>query len=303
MRNYSLILPKNDHYPDMEIRVINEAVAAGSFCSVSKAEAVATGEIVALKKSKIRLGDDYFKFLDNTAYVPRVLYRGESRENEPYLFVEEWINGVTLFDLTTDDSIYDSMFANISVQLLINLCDLFYKKRIYHGDLTPSNILWCENHKSNKLFILDFDPWYLVDKENIVNTYDISGSMPFLPPEYISGNLRFNGEKAMTYCAGAVLYYIRYGCPPYCEQFDTATTRRLMFGPKAENKETVDKVQRTDFRKWKQHLKNADCNMLRTQPNALGKALEAMLSLSPESRPNLETATTLVIDSFKVEVS
>lgn len=294
MSSDNLTLPGNDRYHELELRILIDDAAAGSFCRISKAEVIETGEVVALKRSRTPLSNDVSEALFGAAYVPRTLYR---EERTPCLIVEEWIDGTTLFELAGNNGIRDSCFDNIAKRLLTALCDMHYERRVYHGDLTPSNVLWRVKGTGCEIFITDFDPWYPIDENGRVNAPDISGSMPFLPPEYIFGNLKFNGEKAMTYCAGAVLYYTRYGRPPYCERFDRDTIRRLMFGPQAADMIEVDRIQRADFRSWKKHLESHDRGALWDSSDSYGNAFKMMLSFDPQSRPDLKSAVSLFVDS------
>ena len=101
----------------------------------------------------------------------------------------------------------------------------------------------------------------------------------------------------MTYCAGAVLYYTRYGSPPYCNQFDRDTTKRLMFGPQAADMVDGSRIQRADFRNWKNHLESLNCDGLWDPSDSYSEAFEMMLSLDPQTRPDLKSAASLLVDS------
>lgn len=290
-----LTLPKNNKFPELKLRILYEGVASGIFCSLSKAEIIDTGMTVALKNSRTPLSDDVSAALGDVSYVPRTLYR---EERAPYVIVEEWVEGVTLFDLAEKDGVRDPQFLKVGHLLLDTLCDAYYKRGVYHGDLTPSNILWSEESGAKRLHLIDFDPWYPVNEDGYVSAPDISGSIPFLPPEYIFGDTTFDGSKAMTYCAGAVLFFVRYGRPPYCEGFAKSVVRRLMFGPSGESSADEEKIQRTDFHNWKKHLHGCMHNALELYTREGNKALGMMLSMDPSLRPDLKDTAAILNNGF-----
>lgn len=296
MGSRNIQLPNNMQYQGLELRILDERIDSGSFCSIDKAEILETGELVAIKYSTIPLSDDVSNRLGDVSYIPRTLYREECA---PYLIVEEWVEGTTLFDLAGDDGVCDTLFPLIASDLLKVLCSMFYNSRIYHGDLTPNNILWCRETGKNRLVLLDFDPWYQVGENGFVVASDISGTIPFLPPEYLFGNLSFDGEKAITYCAGAILYHIRYGYPPYCKGLGKDTINRMIFGLSSDTEEESDEIQRRDFRNWKEHLKHLDSSALIAGEDFYSKTLARMLSLNPGLRPSLRAVTSLLVESSK----
>ena len=138
--------------------------------------------------------------------------------------------------------------------------------------------------------LIDFDPWYPVDGSGLVKTDCISGSMPFIPPEHLLGDLVFDSEKAAVYCAGAIFHHLLLGYPPYCTQMEKTYVERLMFGPRDVPAKQAERIQREDFLAFRKHVEAHEVDAEKLNRSPIGKILLRMLNKHPARRAGFASA-------------
>ena len=283
--------PATECYPVTTVDVIRENIASGSFSTVSKAKLASGGIEVAVKVSETKLQEPP-RFLDvHPSYVPKTIYYSEVRGS---IVVEEWLAGESLYELAKHGNFGENIAVSCGLKLAVTLRNLARCHHVYHGDITPSNVLVDGLEDDSQLWLVDFDPWYPINPLGDVEPPDISGSMPFLPPEYLNGRLYFNAEKACTYCVGAVVHYLAFGKPPYCHEYSRETVERLMFGPRHSDDKSTDDIQRKDYLSFRSMVSSCQDELPLAGGTLFNDTLKALLMFSPNDRIGLDEAIAVL---------
>ena len=296
MSSTSYTLPATNKYPSLRVEEIDRNCLSGSFSVITKAYAVEIGRMVAIKRTHTNIAEEPLFDHGHPTYVPQILYRSDGKET---IVVEEWVEGDTLFDIRIRKKLTDFENARITLRLLECLRDLVSYRKVYHADLTPRNVLLVKSKNGASLRIIDFDPWHKITQLGDVETECISGSMPFIPPEHLFGSMRFNSDKAAVYCAGAILHYLKFGYPPYCETLERDTVSRLMFGPNDLPRPMRARVQLRDFHFFSE-LVSASSQYIESNEN-LSLELRSMLNPNPRLRAGVERAIEMLRNKIKLE--
>lgn len=274
-------------YDSIEIEELEHDVCSGSFCSVSKARIIPSGQTVAVKRTREAVAETPRFSRGCPAYTPRTLYRVNGT---PVCIVEEWVEGKSLYDLANGGPIDYAVLEEVCLQLLAIAWDLVYRQRIYHADLTPSNVLLERQRGKIELKVIDFDPWYPIDCAGYVTSENVSGSMPFMPPEHLFGALRFDADKAASYCVGSILHYLAYGYPPYCYGLDRPHVERLLFGPRGLPPESRARRQLEDCREFRSIVSAGADQHDEAEADTVHGLMKNLLNPNPQSRMGLESA-------------
>ncbi|MEX2664583.1 protein kinase domain-containing protein [Candidatus Uabimicrobium amorphum] len=121
-------------------------------------------------------------------------------EPKPY-FTMEYIGGKTLKDVIRDKKLNYVSLMNLMIQICEAL-SYAHKHNIIHRDIKPENIMITAD---SKVKIMDFGlaKMFDVDDESLSKTGDIVGSIHYMPPEQIRGEVCGQSD---IYAVGAVLY-------------------------------------------------------------------------------------------------
>ncbi len=283
-----ITLPGNEEFPSVCMTITEPRIAHGSFSVVHKAVLHNTCKYVAFKESTRPLNPPIFQISD--PYIAPILYVGKSAF---CTIVEEWVYGRTIFDIARNRDFSNKPSLPIVKAIIEAIQHVASEYQIYHGDLTPCNVIIRNNREGPSAVLIDFDPWYQIDQRGEVNASDISGSIPFLPPEYICGCLSFNAEKALAYSAGCIIYYYLYGYPPYCQDLPQKFVHRLMFGRNHPHEIVKERQQFLDYQYWKSCLKQ-EVQLIQNTNSSVDYLIKSMLSKEPDERATISEALQLL---------
>jgi serine/threonine protein kinase len=205
---------------------VYEMIGVGAFGRVYKVKKNNTNEFLALKeintfnfksfkdKSLSDIVNEVTIIRKNLRHPNIVKYLKTFKEKENLYILMELIDGTPLSqhmrtlkekkELWREENIWQ-MF----IQIVLALKYLHKEKNIVHRDLTPNNIMLCENEK---ITITDFGLAKLKDNDSSKMT-SVVGTMFYSCPEILK-NEPYN-EKADIWALGCVLYEMCSLDPPY----------------------------------------------------------------------------------------
>lgn len=131
----------------------------------------------------------------------------------PFLAME-YIDGQTLFELAGGRPMAVKVAADFTSQLALAL-HACHEKQIVHRDVKPSNALVT---REGKLKLTDFGLARLTGQEarsRLTKTGDVMGTPAYMSPEQASGVVKNLSPRSDVYSAGAVLYELVTGRPPF----------------------------------------------------------------------------------------
>lgn len=214
----------NDRY------IINRSIGEGGMANVYLAFDKILKRNVAIKVLRGDLSDDELfikrfrrEALASTALnhpnVVQIFDIGE--ENGKYFIVMEYVEGVTLKQLLLKRKrLTISEVIDISKQISLGI-DHAHSKQIIHRDIKPHNILI---QKDGTVKITDFGIAVTLNSTLLTQTNSILGSVHYLPPEQISGDVA--NVRSDIYSIGILMYELLTGELPY--NGDSAVTIALM---------------------------------------------------------------------------
>lgn len=131
----------------------------------------------------------------------------------PFLAME-FIDGQTVADLAGGRPMDVRVAADFTNQLAMAL-HACHQKQIVHRDVKPSNALVT---RQGQLKLTDFGLARLTGQENrsrLTQTGDVMGTPAYMSPEQASGVVKNLSARSDVYSAGAVLYELVTGRPPF----------------------------------------------------------------------------------------
>ncbi len=131
----------------------------------------------------------------------------------PFLAME-FIDGQTVADLAGGRPMDVRVAADFTNQLAMAL-HACHQKQIVHRDVKPSNALV---NRQGQLKLTDFGLARLTGQENrsrLTQTGDVMGTPAYMSPEQASGVVKNLSARSDVYSAGAVLYELVTGRPPF----------------------------------------------------------------------------------------
>jgi len=158
--------------------------------------------------------------------VVRILDRGEKRNCLYY--VMDYCQGVTLRE-KIDEGNVTRRDALAIFTILVEAVHDMHEKGIVHRDLKPENIMITEDTsaptgiagaldgsiiRNERIKILDFGLARLVGKETITKTGLITGTLQYVPPEYLGG-FQSDARRVDFYSLGVILYEMLTGATPF----------------------------------------------------------------------------------------
>ncbi len=132
---------------------------------------------------------------------------------------------------------------------------------VYHRDVKPSNIL-IDEHGHAK--VVDFGLARLDDGQQLTRSTAVLGSLPYLSPEQISGQLEEHGARQDVYSLGVTLYELLTLVPPFLGATGEETRRRIA---------------------------NADCERPSRLNRSIGRDLETVVRTAMEPDPERRYAS------------
>ncbi len=142
-------------------------------------------------------------------------------ENGKYYIVMEYVEGITLKQLLLKRKrLTVSEVVDISTQIIKGV-EHAHSKHIVHRDIKPHNILV---QRDGTVKITDFGIAVTLNETILTQTNSILGSVHYLPPEQINGNVA--DTKSDIYSTGVLIYEMLTGELPFTG--DSAVTIALM---------------------------------------------------------------------------
>ncbi len=142
-------------------------------------------------------------------------------ENGKYYIVMEYVEGITLKQLLLKRKrLTVSEVVDISTQIIKGI-EHAHSKHIVHRDIKPHNILV---QRDGTVKITDFGIAVTLNETILTQTNSILGSVHYLPPEQINGNVA--DTKSDIYSTGVLMYEMLTGELPFTG--DSAVTIALM---------------------------------------------------------------------------
>lgn len=212
---------------------LGEALGAGGFGEVHKAERIADGRVVAIKVMHNRGGQEsknirdlrtrfgreanVLSKLDHPGCV-QLLDFGALSDGTLYM-VQEFIDGWTLKGTVGPDGIDPVWATRISIQILDTLADAHHQG-IVHRDVKPANIMLTrvvgqrQADKRSDVRVLDFGIAKVLDQgdDEEVLTKGLLGTPKFMAPEQARGDI---GPLNDIYAVGILLVYLVTGQAPF----------------------------------------------------------------------------------------
>ena len=210
----------------IENYILLERVSSSDFSEVFKSKHKITNELFAIKvvsfekftdnpKYQEQISDELraLKILDNFPHIVKFIKLLKTKNNV-YL-VYEYCEGGTLQEYEEKHKILNETEALDLFKQLVEGIYFIHSKKIIHGDLKPSNLLF----KGKELKIVDFGFFNFTSNEN-KNKTDLSkylmGSPIYMAPELFD-NSQIT-EKSDMYAIGVILYEMLFGMAPFEEK-------------------------------------------------------------------------------------
>lgn len=163
--------------------------------------------------------------------------------------VTEYIPGIALSDKIASGPCSEKDVARLGVQLSEAL-SAAHNQQVVHRDLKPGNLRVTPD---GRLKVLDFGLAKLLrpaldddPTRNLTETHAVSGTLPYMPPEQLSGDSP--DRRSDIYSAGAVLYEAATGQRPFREQVPSRLTDAILHqppvAPRAVNGRIVPELER-----------------------------------------------------------
>jgi serine/threonine-protein kinase len=198
---------------------ILEKIGEGGTSKIYKAKCKLLNRYVAIKilKDEFLEDEEFLKNFKNESKSaasishPNIVNIYDVGEEENLHFiVMEYVEGVTLKEyIKKEGKIELEKALNIIKQIALAL-DKAHKSSIIHRDIKPENILISNE---NLVKILDFGIAKAVTKSTVINKKEIIGSIYYLSPEQVKGQIV--DEGADIYALGIVLYEMLTGILPF----------------------------------------------------------------------------------------
>ncbi len=214
----------NDRY------VINRSIGEGGMANVYLAFDKILQRNVAIKVLRGDLSDDELfvkrfrrEGLASTALnhpnVVQIFDIGE--EDNKYYIVMEYVEGITLKQLLLKRKRLTIAEVIDIIKQIVSGINHAHSKNIIHRDIKPHNILI---QKDGTVKITDFGIAVTLNSTLLTQTNSILGSVHYLPPEQISGDVA--NVRSDIYSLGILMYELLTGELPY--NGDSAVTIALM---------------------------------------------------------------------------
>lgn len=143
-----------------------------------------------------------------------VYSHGVSPDGTPYM-VMDFIDGKNMADILGDEVFIEK---NRAVSLLLQVCEGVahaHVNGVVHLDLKPSNVLVMETDGVEIAKVGDFGIAQMMtdDTQQITQTEEIIGSLPYMSPEHCRGETM--DYRSDVYSLGCFMYEVLTGKPPF----------------------------------------------------------------------------------------
>ena len=212
---------------------VKEVLGEGSYGSVRKISHRLTHEDRAVKVLlKKKLGHENMQDILNEVSVlrsldhPNILKLYECYQDKfSYCIVTELCTGGELFERITSQQHLPEAVAADYIRQILSCLLYIHEKGIVHRDLKPENFLLSDTSAMANLKLIDFGTSTHFTPGEFL-TYKI-GTIYYLSPEVID---RHYNEKCDIWSAGAILYTMLCGSPPFPGKKDSEIMRNIQKG-------------------------------------------------------------------------
>lgn len=198
---------------------ILEKIGEGGTSKIYKAKCKLLNRYVAIKilKDEFLEDEEFLKNFKNESRsaasishpnIVNIYDVGE--EKNIHFIVMEYVEGMTLKDYIKKEGKVELEKALDIIKQIALALDKAHKNSIIHRDIKPENILISNE---NLVKILDFGIAKAVTKSTVINKKEIIGSIYYLSPEQVKGQIV--DEGADIYALGIVLYEMLTGILPF----------------------------------------------------------------------------------------
>ena len=205
---------------------LTDLVGSGGYADVYLARDLRTNTIVAVKVLHAHVATDpdiaaRFEREVNlarrlqTPHIARVLDSGQDSTSPPYL-VMEFVQGLTLAELIKRNGPFPIKEAVEIGDQLLSALGAAHAIGIIHRDVKPQNLLL---DAERRLRVLDFGVARVVGAGTMTSAGELLGTPEYMSSEQIAGQQV--DRRTDIYAAGAVLYHLLTGQPPYLRYTDT----------------------------------------------------------------------------------
>ncbi len=152
----------------------------------------------------------------------------------------------------------EKTIKKISYQIIKGV-EILHSNLLFHRDLKPQNILFCDESSNSQIKVVDFGIGKIFDPSltnlqseinNSENNHKLKkmdstiGTMYFFSPEVIKGSY---SEKCDIWSLGIILYFMLCGYPPFSGENDNQLIQNILNGklnfPKTEWKNISDSAK------------------------------------------------------------
>jgi calcium-dependent protein kinase len=224
----------------------------GTYGVVYKGIHKLTGEIRAIKQIPRSKITKYERFVNEVTALktldhPNIIKLFEIYEDETQVYlVQEMCTGGELFDRIVEKEYLSEKQASILFQQILQSILHCNKNRISHRDLKPENFMFKSRDEDSNLKLIDFGlsmSYFKIDKDqqksSIVRMKTRAGTAFFMAPEVISHDFT---ESCDMWSAGAMLYIMLWGYPPFYGENDQEILEAVLAGTYDFDDEVWDEV-------------------------------------------------------------
>ncbi|MBL8892099.1 MAG: serine/threonine protein kinase [Planctomycetaceae bacterium] len=211
-----------EHFPTIPGYQIKRILGRGGMGVVYLADDLHLGRQVAIKlvvfdsptseaKARFQSEGQLLASIDHPGVAK--VYEVGITAGRPFL-VMEFIDGQTITELAGGRPLAPQVAADFISQLALAL-HACHQKQIVHRDVKPSNAMVT---RTGKLKLTDFGLARLTSQDvrsRLTQTGDVMGTPAYMSPEQASGVVKHLSARSDVYSAGAVLYELVTGRPPF----------------------------------------------------------------------------------------
>jgi tRNA A-37 threonylcarbamoyl transferase component Bud32 len=205
---------------------LTDLVGSGGYADVYLARDLRTNTLVAVKilHQHIARDPDLAARFEReaalarrlqTPHVARVLDSGQDATSPPYM-VMEYVQGLTLAELLRRHGPFPILEAVEIVDQVLSALGTAHALGIVHRDIKPQNLML---DAGRRLKVLDFGIARVAGAGTMTASGHLLGTPEYMALEQVEGQPV--DQRADLYAAGAVLYQLLTGRPPYVRLADT----------------------------------------------------------------------------------
>ncbi|KAK2377838.1 calcium-dependent protein kinase [Trifolium repens] len=187
--------------------------------SISKKNFVSKDE----KKEEIKREIQIMQHMSGKPNI--VEFKGAYEDKNSVHVVMELCVGGQLFDRITAKGRYSERDAASICKQIVNIVHICHSMGFMHRDLKPGNLLLSSNDDKATIVATDFGFSVFIEEGKVYT--DIVGSVYYIAPEVLR---RKYGKEIDIWSAGAILYILICGVPPFCAETQEGIFEAILQG-------------------------------------------------------------------------